>query len=282
MTREFDLDLGDGHTLHAYDAGGAGDLAVFWHHGTPSIGAPPKPLFEASERLGIRWLSFDRPGYGGSTRCPGRNVASAAACTAAVADALGIGTFAVMGYSGGGPHALACAALLPGRVLGAVSVSGFAPYGVPDLDWFAGMNDSDVASVHASLQGLEARERFQASVATYDPEFTLADLTALWDRWRWLAQVKAPAIGGLVDDDISFATPWGFDLAQVGAPVLLVQGRLDRIVPAAHSEWLARCIPLNELRLTSADGHISVLNHAVLALEWLHSVARAGRLKPTR
>jgi pimeloyl-ACP methyl ester carboxylesterase len=276
MTREFDLDLGDGHVLHAYDAGGTGDLAVFWHHGTPSTGAPPRPLFEAAGRLGIRWLSFDRPGYGGSTRCRGRNVASAAACTAAVADALGIGAFAVMGHSGGGPHALACAALLPGRVLGAVSVSGFAPYDVPGLDWFAGMNDCDIASVHASLEGLQARERFQASGATYDLELTVADLTALRDPWSWLTQVRDPATGGLVDDDISFATPWGFDPAQIGAPVLLVHGRLDRIVPAAHSEWLARRIPLSELRLTSADGHISVLSHAVLALEWLRSATRKG------
>ena len=277
MTAEFDLDLGDGHTLHAYDAGGAGGLAVFWHHGTPNVGAPPRPLFEAAERLGIRWLSYDRPGYGGSTRRPGRNVASAAGYAAAVADALGIATFAVMGHSGGGPHALACAALLPERVLGAVSVSGLAPYGVPGLDWFGGMNDSGVASLHAALQGLEAKERFEASGAEYDPEFTPADLAALSGPWSWLGEVMGPATdhgpGGLVDDDISYVTPWGFDPAQAGAPVLLVHGRLDGIVPAAHGEWLARRLPLTELRLTSGDGHISVLNSAVPALEWLRSVA---------
>jgi pimeloyl-ACP methyl ester carboxylesterase len=278
MITEFDLDLGDGRTLHAYDAGGAGDLAVFWHHGTPNVGAPPRPLFEAAERLGIRWLSYDRPGYGGSTRRPGRNVASSAACAAAVADALGIATFAVMGHSGGGPHALACAALLPERVLGAVIVSGLAPYDAPGLDWFDGMYASGIASLHAALQGLEARERFEAAGARHHPGFTLADLAALAGPWRWLGEVMRQATGhgpgGLIDDEISYVTSWGFDPAQADAPVLLVHGRLDRIIPAMHAEWLARRLPLSELRLTDEDGHISVLNSAVLALQWLRTVAR--------
>lgn len=276
MVTEFDVDPGDGRTLHAYDAGGDG-LAVVWHHGTPNVGAPPRPLFEAAERLGIRWLSYDRPGYGGSARRPGRNVASAADCAAAVADALGIATFAVMGHSGGGPHALACAALLPERVLGAVVVSGLAPYDAPGLDWFDGMNTPGVASLHAASQGLEVRERFEAAGASYDPGFTLADLAALAGPWRWLGEVMRQATGngsgGLIDDDISYVTSWGFDPAQAAAPVLLVHGRLDRIIPATHAEWLARRLPLSELRLTSEDGHISVLSSAVPALQWLRTVA---------
>src|SRR5471030_444148 len=117
MVTEFDVQLNDGTTVHAYDtSGGVDRLAVFWHHGTPNIGAPPRPLFDTAERLGMRWVSFDRPGYGGSTPMPGRDVAYAAMCAAAVADELGIDEFAVVGHSGGGPHALACAALLPERV----------------------------------------------------------------------------------------------------------------------------------------------------------------------
>src|SRR5918998_3373298 len=115
MVTETDLKLGDGRTLHAYDTGAndADDrLAVFWHHGSLNVGAPPEPLFAAAEELGIRWLSYDRPGYGGSTPRPDRGVASAAGDASAVADALGIGRFAVMGLSSGGSHALACAALL--------------------------------------------------------------------------------------------------------------------------------------------------------------------------
>jgi pimeloyl-ACP methyl ester carboxylesterase len=127
--REIDLALSDGRTLHVYDAGPdeGGRLAVFWHHGTPNIGAPPVPLFPAAGRLGIRWVSYDRPGYGGSSPHHGRDVASAAADVSDVADALGLSRFAVMGHSGGGPHVLACGALLPDRVIGVVSGSGLAP-----------------------------------------------------------------------------------------------------------------------------------------------------------
>ena len=139
---ETDVDLPDGRRLHVYDTGGDDRLAVVWHHGTPNIGAPPVPLFATADELGIRWVSYDRPGYGPSTPRPGRDFASAADDVARVTDALGIDRFATMGHSGGGPHALACGALLPDRVLAVVSVSGLAPYGSEGLDWFAGMAPS--------------------------------------------------------------------------------------------------------------------------------------------
>ena len=136
-----------------YDTGADdadGRLAVIWHHGTPNIGVPPEPLFAAAAQLGIRWVSYDRPGYGESTPHPGRDVASAATDVSSVADALGIDKFAVMGDSGGGPHALACGALLPERALGVVSVSGLAPFGAEGLDFFAGMAASGAAQLRAA------------------------------------------------------------------------------------------------------------------------------------
>src|SRR3712207_3567272 len=177
MVTETDLQLSDGRTLHVYDTGtddADGRLTVFWHHGTPNIGAPPEPLFEAAVRLGIRWVSYDRPGYGGSTPYPGRNIASAAACVSSIADALGIDRFAVMGHSGGGPHALACGALLPERVVGVVSMAGLAPFDAEGLDWFAGMSDSGVASLRAAAKGRAAKERYE-SESEYDPEMFTAD-----------------------------------------------------------------------------------------------------------
>ncbi|HLU26988.1 MAG TPA: alpha/beta hydrolase, partial [Glycomyces sp.] len=111
MVSEIDLPLSDGGRLHVYDTGGDG-FPVLWHHGTPNLGTPPKPLFDAADRLGLRWVSYDRPGYGGSTSRSGRDVASAASDTAFIAGRLGIERFAVMGYSGGGSHCLASAALL--------------------------------------------------------------------------------------------------------------------------------------------------------------------------
>ena len=273
MVTETDLSLGNGRTLHVYDTGGDDRLAVFWHHGTPNIGAPPAPLFDAADRLGIRWVSYDRPGYGGSTPASGRDIASAAGYVAAVADALGIDRFGVMGHSGGGPHALACGALLPDRVLAVVAGAGLAPYDAEGLDWFAGMIPSGVASLRAAAAGREAKERYETSGAEYDPEFTPADLAALDGVWSWLGSVVGPATqggpGGLIDDDLAYVSPWGFDPAQVTAPVLVLHGGRDGIAPPSHSEWLSRRCPAAELRRYPEDGHISVLRHAGAALEWL-------------
>jgi len=146
---ESDLELSDGRRLHVYDTRAGGDdtrLTVFWQHGTANLGEPPEPLLPSAAQRGIRWVSHDRPGYGGSTPHPGRDVASAAADAATIADALGIGQFAVMGHSGGGPYALAFAALLPERVLGVACISGLAPFGAEGLDWFAGMASAGAAA----------------------------------------------------------------------------------------------------------------------------------------
>jgi pimeloyl-ACP methyl ester carboxylesterase len=149
--RELDVRLPDGRTLHAHDTGGEG-LVVMWHHGTPNIGRPPDPLFAVAERLGMRWLSYDRPGYGGSSPQPGRSVGDAATHSAAVVD-----QFAAMGHSGGAVHALACGALLPGRVRAVAAVSALAPYGVDGLDWFDGMGPAGVAALRAATEGREAK-----------------------------------------------------------------------------------------------------------------------------
>ncbi|MDQ5817529.1 MAG: alpha/beta hydrolase [Actinomycetota bacterium] len=285
MVTETDLELSDGRTLHVYDTGtddaDGARLAVFWHHGTPNIGAPPEPLFPAAARLGIRWVSYDRPGYGGSSPHPDRNVASAAAHVSSIADALGIDRFALMGHSGGAPHALACGALLPERVLGVVSVAGLAPFGAEGLDWFAGMAASGVASLRAAAEGRAAKESYEASGAEYDPEFTPADRATLSGAWgSWLDDVVGPAVeagsGGLIDDDLAYVAPWGFDPAQVIAPSLFVHGGRDRVVPSSHSEWLARRCPSAELWLCPEDGHISVLNSSEAAMEWLREHAGGG------
>ena len=276
MVTETDLELSNGRTLHVYDTGADdadGRFAVFWHHGTPNIGAPPEPLFPAAAQLGIRWVSYDRPGYGGSTRDLGRDLASAAAYVSTIADALGIDQFAVMGHSGGGSHALACGALLPERVVGVVSVAGLAPFSAEGLDWFAGMVPSGVASLSAAAEGRAAKERYEASGAEYDPEFTPVDHAALAGAWSWLGDVVGPAVkggpGGLIDDDLAYVAPWGFEPAQVIAPVLFLHGGRDRVVPSSHSEWLTRHCPSAELRLFPDDGHISVLSSSAAAMGWL-------------
>ncbi len=270
---ETDLTLADGGTLHVYDTT-RGDLPVLWHHGTPNTGLPPEPLFAASERFGLRWVSWDRPGYGGSTPAPGRPVSSAATYAAAAADALGLDRYAVMGHSGGGPHALACAALAPDRVVAAVAVASMAPYDGGGLDYTHGMCASGAAALGAAAAGLEAREAHEVAHGDdYDPEFTDADEAALGGEWGWFVKVVRAAApsgpGPAIDDDVAYAAPWGFDPAQVSAPTLLVHGERDRIAPPGHARWLAARIPHAELRVLADDGHISAMRHAEPALDWL-------------
>ena len=274
MVEETDLQLSDARTLHVYDTGPGTGLPVFWHHGTPNTGAPPEPLFPAAAERGIRWISHDRPGYGRSTPRPGRDVASAAADVAAVADALGLGTFAVMGHSGGGPHALACAALLPGRVLAAVAASGLAPADAEGLDWLAGRTPDGEAAMRAAAAGRAAYEKYLAS-AEFDPEmFTPADHAALEGEWAWLGRIAGEAISagpdGMIDDELAYVGPWGFSPGQVTAPVLVIHGGQDRMVPSTHGRWLAGHCPRAELWLSPEDGHVSVLvTSAAAALDWL-------------
>lgn len=266
-----DLRLGE-RNLHVHDVGEG--VPVFWHHGTPNLGLPPEPLF----RPGVRWVSYDRPGYGPSTPQPGRTVASAAADISHIADALGISRFAVFGHSAcsfkdRGPHALACAALLPDRVTAVVAGASLAPFDAPDLSWFDGMIASGEASLRAAAAGRAAKEQYESSGVDYDPEFTDADLATMGGAWSWFGKVVELALangpGPLIDDDLAYVTPWGFDPATITAPTLLLHGERDGIVPASHARWLASRIPGAELRLTSNDGHISVLDHAPDALEWL-------------
>lgn len=274
--RARDLRLDDGRTLrvHVGASRSADDLTVLWHHGTPNVGVPPAPWSEASARLGIRWVGHDRPGYGGSSPRPGRTVGDVAADAAAVADALEVERFAVVGHSGGGPHALACAALLPDRVVAAVCVSGLAPRDAAGLDWYAGMAAADVASLRAAEGGREARLAHAAhGTEPVADEPVPADARALAGRWSWLETVTGPDAGagleGLVEDELAFVAPWGFDPAGIGVPTVLLHGSADPVVPPAHSAWLAERCPRAELRVTPEDGHVSVLDAVPAALRRL-------------
>jgi pimeloyl-ACP methyl ester carboxylesterase len=290
MVTEGDLELPDGRTLHYYDTSGNGDVGdsldgttgVFWHHGTPNVGSPPEPLFAAAAEHGLHWVSYDRPGYGGSSPYPDQDVASAAGDVAAIADALGLSRIAVLGHSGGGPRALACGAMLPDRVVGVVSMSAPAPHQAEDLDWFEGWGSFGTGEQRAAAAGRAAlADYLEHAEFDMDDNFTAADQEALDSRWAWVGQVAAQAVeagpAAMIDDLLAAARPWGFDVADLAVPVLIVHGGADRMVPSAHGQWLAARCPGAELQITPDDGHITVLDHAPAALEWLSRLAAKTR-----
>ncbi|WP_281882326.1 alpha/beta fold hydrolase [Agromyces rhizosphaerae] len=272
MVTSTDVRLPDGGVLRAHDSGAdaPGAPVLAWHHGSPQTGAPLEPVLAAAAARGIRVISYGRPSYGGSTARPGRDVASAADDLAAVAEAFGVTGLASMGASGGGPHALAGAALRPGLVRAAVTLAGIAPR-TDAYDWFDGMASPD--GLRAAMRGRAARAAF-AETDEFDPtQFVAADYAALEGGWASLgADVgRSDAFGpdGLIDDDVAFAAPWGFDPAAISVPVLVVQGALDRVVPPAHGAYLASVIPGAELRVRPDDGHVSVLDAVPEAMDWV-------------
>jgi pimeloyl-ACP methyl ester carboxylesterase len=273
MASSFEMRLPDGRLLRAHDSGDAGGttaLTLLWHHGSPQSGELLEPVLAAATARDIRLVAYARPSYGGSSPNRGRSVASAADDVARVVDDLGIERFAVMGASGGGPHALACAARLPGRVIAAVTLAGMAPFAT-DVDWYAGMVAP--GGLRAAEAGRAVRERY-AETDEFDPSsFTASDWAALEGGWAALG-ADAGRAGtewpeGLVDDDLAYVAPWGFDPADVRVPVWVIHGGEDRVIPASHAHWLLDRIDTAELWLRPRDGHVSVLDAVPVAMDWL-------------
>jgi pimeloyl-ACP methyl ester carboxylesterase len=270
------IDLPDGRRLEFDVAGPADGTVLFLHHGTPQSGASYQPWADAGAARGIRHVSHSRPGYAGSTRHPGRTIADVAADTAAIADALGAERFYVAGTSGGGPHALACAALLAERVIAAASIAGVGPYRVPDLDFLAGMGQENIEEFGAALEGESVLrpllEAWTPELVANTPEHmvaSLGDLVGEADRraltgefaGHLLAGMRdglANGVDGWLDDDLAFCAPWGFGAGDITVPVAVWQGGDDRFVPLAHGEWLASHIAGATAHLLPEHGHISL------------------------
>jgi pimeloyl-ACP methyl ester carboxylesterase len=272
------VELPDGRTLEYLIEGEADRPALVLHHGTPGGATRSALLNDAALRLGFRVLTPGRPGYGGSTPHPGRRVADVAPDIAALLSALGIDDFVTLGWSGGGPHALACAALLPDRCRGAVSMAGVAPYGVPGLDWLAGMGEENVAEFGAALAGPSQLSEFMTAAepafAHVTPETVISafgDLISDVDKKAlegpmaaFLAESARHAlstgIAGWRDDDLAFTADWGFDPAAITVPVSIWQGDQDRMVPFTHGQWLSAHIPGADSHLVPGEGHLSLIN----------------------
>jgi pimeloyl-ACP methyl ester carboxylesterase len=278
----------EGRTLLAHEAGDPDGALVVYHHGTPQNGLMLESWKAHAAASGVRLVSYDRPGYGGSAPQPGRAVADAAADVAAIADALEAERFATFGASGGGPHALACVALLGDRVAAAAVLGTIAPFAAEGLNFFAGMGRDNWVEFGAALVGretlepmlvAEVRERAGApAAAVADGIRTLISapdqdvLDSGLTEWLHATMVQgtAPGAAGWVDDDLAFVEPWGFDLRAIAAPVLVVHGRQDRFVPVSHGEWMAGAIPPAVARIDQADGHLTLIAQRVPAvLDWL-------------
>lgn len=245
----------------------AGRDVLLWHHFSPQTGAILLPIQAAAVARGLAVVSVARPAYALSPRVPGRRVAAVAAGLRPVMEALGVASVVSVGASGGGPHALACAAAMPGLVRRVVAFASPAPFDGTD-EWFAGMRSPH--ALRAAVEGEDARRRF-AEINEFDPDsFVDADYAALQGEWASLgANVGASAAyghDGLIDDDLALVRPWGFALAEVSASVLLVQGARDRVIPPHHARLLAAGLPDATLQLHPDDGHVSVLRHLAAVL----------------
>jgi pimeloyl-ACP methyl ester carboxylesterase len=269
------VNMGDGRRLAVEVRGDPHGLPVFLLHGTP--GSRLGPLLRSTElhRRRVRLVAFDRPGYGRSDRLPGRRVADAAADVEAIADALGLDRFAVVGRSGGGPHALACAALLPERVIKAAVLVGLAPCDAEGLDWFAGMGESNADAYTVALSGarnVEKRLRPIVKQIRDDPASLFADIgdDLLPSDLRVIRDVGirslllatyAEAVGrsadGWIDDELAFCSPWGFDLGEIAVPVLLWHGADDQFSPVGHTRWLAERIRSGTLAVQTGASHFT-------------------------
>jgi len=276
----------DGRTLEVHELGDPDGFPVLFHHGTPGSG----PLYARWETPGVRLVGYDRAGYGGSTRRPGRAVADVVGDIETIAGALGFERYATWGLSGGGPHALACAALCDERLVAAASLAGVGPWDAPGLDWLAGMGDGNVREFGLVLDGEEAlrpaleRDRSELLHTTAEqvrdamaPHLSPTDSRALTGELA--AYFHSSMVHGLgenadgwVDDNLAFVKSWGFELAQIDRPVLVIQGGDDLMVPPAHGRWLAANIPGAESRIDDAHGHLTLVQDLVPDVhEWLLS-----------
>ena len=278
---EYDVTLPDGRTLHVHDEGDPDGHAVVFHHGTPACGRLHPDHIDDARARGIRLIGFDRAGYGGSSAKFGRSFADAATDVADLLDILGADRFATWGHSGGGPHALACAALLPDRCVAAATLASSGPYGVDDLDFLAGMGELNVQEFGLLLEGGEVHEaairRSQVELFSGGPDgLREAMLTVLspLDReamtpefaawgFRVMYEGTGERIEGWRDDDLALVKPWGFDVAAIRVPVLLLQGTDDLMVPPAHGRWLAERIPGVEAEISDTEGHLTLLRDRV-------------------
>jgi pimeloyl-ACP methyl ester carboxylesterase len=266
----------DGRNLHIEVTGPESGMPLIFHHGTPGSVLRYAGFQHAVHQHGLRLVRYSRAGYGQSDRLPGRTIADIVPDITAILDHIGASRCLVAGRSGGGPHCLATAALLPERVAGALVIAGFAPYDAAGLDFVDGMGELNIELFGHALRGepelrpaLEAESRGMGandSAAimrrwqTLLPEVDRAVITGEYaaDLAANCAEGLRPGVDGWVDDDLAFVSPWGFTVADIAVPTYLWHGDEDLFVPFAHGQWLARTVPKARAHLLAGEGHLSL------------------------
>jgi pimeloyl-ACP methyl ester carboxylesterase len=269
------LVLSDGRELEYLVSGPPNGVPLVFHHGTPGALTPIRAVERAAHARGLRLVSTSRPGYGGSTRQPNRSVADVVVDIAEVLDALDADRCLIAGWSGGGPHALACGARLDAAAAVLV-IAGVAPHDAAGLDWMAGMGEENVTEFGAANGGEqslapyldEVREHLKevtldgviASLDTLLPDVDRAVLTDEFgeDMVASFREALRISADGWLDDDLAFVKPWGFALEEISVPTSVWQGSDDLMVPFAHGQWLAAHVPGVSAHLEQGEGHLSI------------------------
>ena len=268
--------VADGRVLEVVLGGPPDGIPLVFFHGTPGAAGPFDQLIEVGADRGVRHIAYSRPGYCGSDRDKGRSVASCVADVVAIADALGYDRFYCSGGSGGGPHSIACAALIPDRVIGVAAIATPVPVGAEDFDWTAGMGRENIEEYGVAREGEGALQEYLEREAEATNGVSPAELKRVWDGLfcgadrravsgayaehtvRQLGRSLSSGIWGWLDDDLALVGDWGFELGQVAAPVHIWHGAEDQFIPVSHGEWLVGHIPGAKAELRLGDGHLSI------------------------
>ncbi len=276
------LALPDGRSLEYLTGGDPDGFPFVYHSGTPTAVVHDPAIWDAAAAAGLHLVAYSRPGYGASSPRPVPEgwpvpVLADADDTALLLDHLGMGDFVTLGWSGGGPRALACAAAMPDRCRAAVSLAGVAPFGVEGLDWLEGMGPENVRDFEAAARGREAftpiaeEQADELSTVTGDDivaafgglvdEVDAAALTGEFAETVAAEFRHAMAQGpiGMIEDNLQIVRPWGFDVAELTVPVSVWQGAHDKMVPFGHGQWLAATIPGARAHLYDDEGHLSLV-----------------------
>ena len=277
--QEFMIESADGRALEVATLGDPSGRTVFFHHGSPGSSPLLRSLAPLAERAGLFLVTSSRPGYGRSSRRKGRSIADQVDDVTTALDHLGRSRYASLGWSGGGPHALACAALDAPRCAGAWSLAGVVPIDA-GFDWTEGMGPENLEEFRLALEGGEAYEQHMREAGEQFATATADNIVALFggllsdvDRAALAeesareilaasnAHAFALGVWGFYDDDRAFFSPWGFDPGDLAVPVSVWYGDQDLMVPATHGAWLSARIPGVRVHHVSEEGHISIVSN---------------------